>query len=89
MEIEKNIEQYEIKNNDEGSSNKIMAKKLDISLEKILRNIQGINSSNYNIINDNFNNLYDLITCDKEKKYKLLGRINGSKINSLFNYEYK
>jgi ERCC4-type nuclease len=85
MEIEKNIEQYEIKNNDEGSSNKIMAKKLDISLEKILRNIQGINSSNYNIINDNFNNLYDLITCDKEKKYQLLGRINGTKINSLFN----
>ena len=89
MEIEKNIEQYEIKNNDEGSSNKIMAKKLDISLEKILRNIQGINSSNYNIINDNFNNLYDLITSDNEKKYRLLGRINGTKINSLFNYEIK
>ena len=35
MEIEKNIEQYEIRNNDEGSDDKIMAKKLDISLEKI------------------------------------------------------
>ena len=86
---EKNIEKYETQNNNESYINEIMNKKLDISAEKIIRNIPGINSNNYNLITDNFNNLYEFITCKKEKKYELFGRINGTKIFSLFNYEYQ
>ena len=86
---EKNIEKYETQNNNESYINQIMNKKVDISAEKIIRNIPGINSNNYNLITDNFNNLYEFITCKKEKKYELFGRINGTKIFSLFNYEYQ
>ena len=86
---EKNIEKYETQNNNESYINEIMNKKLDISAEKIIRNIPGINSNNYNLITDNFNNLYEFITCKKEKKYELFGRINGTKIFSFFNYEYQ
>ena len=83
---EKNIEKYETQNN---NINEIINKKLDISVEKIIRNIPGINTNNYNLITDNFNNLYEFITCQKEKKYEIFGRINGTKIFSLFNYEYQ
>ena len=86
---EKDIEKYETQNNNVNYINEIMNKKLDISAEKIIRNIPGINGNNYNIITDNFNTLYDFITCKKEKKFELFGRINGTRIFSLFNYEYQ
>ena len=86
---EKDIEKYETQNNNASYINEIMNKKLDISAEKIIRNIPGINGNNYNLITDNFNNLYDFITCKKEKKFELFGRINGTRIFSLFNYEYQ
>ena len=83
---ETTIEKYETQNN---NINEVMNKKLDISVEKIIRNVPGINTNNYNLITDNFNNLYEFITCKKEKKYEIFGRINGTKIFSLFNYEYQ
>ena len=85
---EKNIEKYETQYNDESYINEIRVKKLGISAEKIIRNTPGIDSNNYNLIMDNFNNLYEFITCKKEKKYEIFGRITGTKIFSLFNYEY-
>ena len=84
-----NINKYETQNYDENYSNEIKTKKIDISIEKIIRNIPGINSSNYEYINHNFNNLYEFINSEKEKKFELFGRINGTKIISLFNYEYQ
>ena len=84
-----NINKYETQNYDEDYSNEIKTKKIDISIEKIIRNIPGINSSNYEYINHNFNNLYEFINSEKEKKFELFGRINGTKIISLFNYEYQ
>ena len=86
---EVNIKKYETQKYDEDYSNEIKAKKIDISIEKIIRNIPGINSSNYDYINQNFNNLYEFINSEKEKKFELFGRINGTKIISLFNYEYQ
>ena len=86
---EEKIEKYEALNDNENYYNEIMNKKLDISVEKIIRNIPGINSNNYNLINNNFSNLYEFIACKKEKKYDIFGRINGTKIFSLFNYEYQ
>ena len=86
---EDNIQKYETQNHGENNSNEIKNKKLDISIEKINRNIPGINSSNYNLINNNFKNLYEFITSDKNKKFEIFGRINGTKINSLFNYEFQ
>ena len=86
---DENIEKYETQNDNELYINEIMNKKIGISTEKIIRNIPGIDSHNYNLITNNFNNLYELITCQKEKKYELFGRINGTKIFSLFNYEYQ
>ena len=86
---DKDIEKYETQNNNESHINEIMNKKLDISAEKIIRNIPGINGNNYNLITDNFNNLYDFITCKKEKKFEIFGRINGTRIFSLFNYEFQ
>ena len=87
---EENIKKYETQNyGNENYTKEIKIKKLDISSEKIIRNVPGINSSNYNVINKNFNNLYDFITCEKEKKFEIFGRINGTKMLSLFNYEYQ
>ena len=87
---EENIKKYETQNyGNENYTKEIKNKKLDISSEKIIRNVPGINSSNYNLINKNFNNLYDFITCEKEKKFEIFGRINGTKMLSLFNYEYQ
>ena len=87
---EENIKKYETQNyKDENYTKRIKIKKLDISIEKIIRNFPGINSSNYNYINNNFNNLYDFITSEKEKIFELFGRINGTKMVSLFNYEYQ
>jgi ERCC4-type nuclease len=86
---EENIKKYETQNNYENYAIEIKNKKLDISIEKFVRNVPGINSTNYNFVNNNFNNLYEFITCEKEKKFELFGRINGTKILSLFNYEYQ
>ena len=86
---EENIKKYETQNYKQDYTNEIKTKKLDISIEKIIRNIPGINSSNYESINQNFNNLYEFINSEKEKKFELFGRINGTKILSLFNYEYQ
>ena len=86
---EKKIEKYETNSNNDNYINEIINKKLDISTEKIIRNIPGINSNNYNLITNNFNNLYEFITCKKEKKYEIFGRITGTKIFSLFNYEFQ
>jgi ERCC4-type nuclease len=86
---EENIKKYETQNNYENYAIEIKNKKLDISIEKFVRNVPGINSTNYNLVNNNFNNLYEFITCEKEKKFELFGRINGTKILSLFNYEYQ
>ena len=86
---EKNIEKYETQHINDNYINEIMNKKTNISVEKIIRNIPGINSNNYDLITDNFKNLYEFITSKKEKKYELFGRINGTKIFSLFNYEYQ
>ena len=86
---EDNIKKYETQSYNEDYTNEIKNKKLDISIEKLIRNIPGINSTNYNLINNNFNNLYEFITCEKDKKFELFGRINGTKILSLFNYEYQ
>ena len=87
-EITMGIEKYEAQNYGQNYDNEIMNKKLDISIEKIIRNIPGINSNNYDLIGENFNNLYEFVTCEKEKKYEIFGRINSTKILSLFNYEY-
>ena len=86
---EENIKKYETQIYDENYTKEIKNKKLDISIEKIIRNVPGINSSNYELINKNFNNLYEFINCEKEKNFELFGRINGTKIFSLFNYEYQ
>ena len=86
---EKNIEKFETQNINESYINEIMNKKVNISVEKIIRNIPGINSNDYNLIIDNFKNLYEFIISKKEKKYELFGRINSNKIFSLFNYEYQ
>ena len=87
-EEEDNIKKYENLNHVD-YSNETKNKKLDISIEKIKRNLPGVNSSNYNLINNNFKNLYEFITSDKNKLFEIFGRINGTKINSLFNYEFQ
>ena len=89
MKIKMGIEKYEAQNYGQNYDNEIMNKKLDISIEKIIRNIPGINSNNYDLIGENFNNLYEFIINEKEKKYEIFGRINSTKILSLFNYEYQ
>ena len=85
---ENNIEKFEIKKSLNLTEQK-KKQKLNVSLETIIRTIPGINTNNYHLVDENFNNLFDFVSADKNKIFEIFGRINGNKMLTLFDYEYQ
>ena len=63
-------------------------KQMGILIEKFLRNLDGVNLNNFELIYKNFKNLKEFVNCNRGKFVNLFGKVNGNKIFYFFNSRF-